>query len=596
MVVILNKINPNNEKIKAKLKNEELIFIFDYKTHLELNNLKIKNYFGDKFLKNEDIILIEEKSRFLSKWFEEKIISEKITFDEVNLGRLLKNEFHHYLIQEIKKILQVKKIYEEFRSEEFLISKDLVNILEKYTNKIQIIESEENSVQKSEKKIGDYVIIPFFSKKILVSEKTFRKINENLNWIFYKILNRKKNNKKPNDVVFIEFDIRKNFNLIKNISKNYNITLFNFRRPYIWNKNSFMKIFKSDFTIVNTSQKTLSKNEKDMISEFINLFKTNNFFENFFKYEDINLWKIIKNDFISIHENRFHDTIKQIKIIKNFLVENNFKKIFVWNENGVTERIIIDLASKMNIEIILIQHGMYYETKEANEYNEFIGIIPTSSTVFLGWGNPTIDYMKKKSHNKKMFAVRNYYFDEIYKKYKKLSKDEYILLVTTTPVRNISSDLFLKNIEEYLFIIKQIIIIAEKLNKKLIIKVHPDKDNLDLENYMTIPSFVQLKKFEDISPLIASCELMISTDLSTTILEAQNLEKPVIAVKAKKNFLGIPLIFKNSYCKFLDINLVEDELLKILKDNSYKKEIITNGTNFLKTYVISSKNSLEHKV
>ena len=396
MVVILNKINPNNEKIKAKLKNEELIFIFDYKTHLELNNLKIKNYFGDKFLKNEDIILIEEKSRFLSKWFEEKIISEKITFDEVNLGRLLKNEFHHYLIQEIKKILQVKKIYEEFRSEEFLISKDLVNILEKYTNKIQIIESEENSVQKSEKKIGDYVIIPFFSKKILVSEKTFRKINENLNWIFYKILNRKKNNKKPNDVVFIEFDIRKNFNLIKNISKNYNITLFNFRRPYIWNKNSFMKIFKSDFTIVNTSQKTLSKNEKDMISEFINLFKTNNFFENFFKYEDINLWKIIKNDFISIHENRFHDTIKQIKIIKNFLVENNFKKIFVWNENGVTERIIIDLASKMNIEIILIQHGMYYETKEANEYNEFIGIIPTSSTVFLGWGNPTIDYMKKK--------------------------------------------------------------------------------------------------------------------------------------------------------------------------------------------------------
>ena len=195
-----------------------------------------------------------------------------------------------------------------------------------------------------------------------------------------------------------------------------------------------------------------------------------------------------------------------------------------------------------------------------------------------------------------MFAVRNYYFDEIYKKYKKLSKDEYILLVTTTPVRNISSDLFLKNIEEYLFIIKQIIIIAEKLNKKLIIKVHPDKDNLDLENYMTIPSFVQLKKFEDISPLIASCELMISTDLSTTILEAQNLEKPVIAVKAKKNFLGIPLIFKNSYCKFLDINLVEDELLKILKDNSYKKEIITNGTNFLKTYVISSKNSLEHKV
>ncbi|NDF35931.1 MAG: hypothetical protein EB154_08820, partial [Nitrosopumilaceae archaeon] len=88
-----------------------------------------------------------------------------------------------------------------------------------------------------------------------------------------------------------------------------------------------------------------------------------------------------------------------------------------------------------------------------------------------------------------------------------------------------------------------------------------------------------------IVPFIENCKLMLTFDLSTTILEAQILKKPVISISLKDYGFGESEIFRTNACISADIEELEQILNKILTDDSYRNNIIKNGDSFVDGYL-----------
>ena len=84
--------------------------------------------------------------------------------------------------------------------------------------------------------------------------------------------------------------------------------------------------------------------------------------------------------------------------------------------------------------------------------------------------------------------------------------------------------------------------------------------------------------------MISSCSVMISVSVSTSILEAQLLHKPVISIPIVDYKLGIPKIFKDDSCIVCNSEDFEDELKNILNSDKIKQEVIEKGNHFVKKW------------
>ena len=62
--------------------------------------------------------------------------------------------------------------------------------------------------------------------------------------------------------------------------------------------------------------------------------------------------------------------------------------------------------------------------------------------------------------------------------------------------------------------------------------------------------------------------------MSTTILEAQLLKKPVIYVPIFDENFGTPEIFKSNSCVFSSLDKLEFDLNKLQTDSNFKQNII----------------------
>jgi len=86
---------------------------------------------------------------------------------------------------------------------------------------------------------------------------------------------------------------------------------------------------------------------------------------------------------------------------------------------------------------------------------------------------------------------------------------------------------------------------------------------------------------------------MISVGLSTSILEAQILKKPVIAIPIVDYDMGNPEIFKMDSCLMGNPENFEGELNRILSNDEVKHEVVQKGNYFLKKYLVNPKKASE---
>ena len=100
-------------------------------------------------------------------------------------------------------------------------------------------------------------------------------------------------------------------------------------------------------------------------------------------------------------------------------------------------------------------------------------------------------------------------------------------------------------------------------------------------------------KSGSIFSFIENCEVLITFDLSTTILEAQIFDKPTISIRLKDYGFGESEIFKTKSCVSVTMDNFDEILHKILNDDDFKLQITQNGKDFLNYYLTNKGNSSE---
>ena len=111
-IILLDSIYSIDDIKKELIEFKDVrIITFDYNSHKNLLKNKIKHEISDDFLHEDDLKLIQNESFILANWHNGKL-KDLLEYENVNLGRTFYVEFHHYLLQILKKIIEIKNIIE----------------------------------------------------------------------------------------------------------------------------------------------------------------------------------------------------------------------------------------------------------------------------------------------------------------------------------------------------------------------------------------------------------------------------------------------------------------------------------------------------
>ena len=326
-IILLDSIY-SIDNFKRELINfqDARIITFDYITHKNLLKNKIKHEISDDFLDENEYELIQNESINLTKWYEGDVLDDSIKYEDVNLGRIFYVEFHHYLLQILKKILEIKKIVKEQQDVDFITSPKLFKIVKEFHSSVSKFEMEEN-----DDFLDDSIKFRLTNNmKFDVSRKSYQKLKGTSEKIFSNIRSNEIKNEEKS-FLFVEFDPIKYEKLFK-ISKeqSLNFILFNRRRPSIWNLKSYQIIKNSNCIIANADDvlnenvNSIIQNEQEKIVKDIEkLWEKEEFFKSHFVFDYISFWKIIKNDFLKLCTNRMKEAINE------YLKNIKFHQLFV---------------------------------------------------------------------------------------------------------------------------------------------------------------------------------------------------------------------------------------------------------------------------
>ena len=581
--------------IESFLKNSKSyskIITMDYETDKILSSKNITHEISDDFVDYNELEKIQKKSYQFSKWYELDEIKNIISYNGINLGELFYAEFHYFLVPFLKKILEISKIIQKFPLGCFYSSGMSFEIVTQISQNCSSL----NSISKNNNFVYDSIKKTFkLGKKeftINISRSNFKNLKNKSEFLLDKFFHPKKNI--VYDTLFVEFDSIKYKKLLTSLSElNMNGLFLGLRHPAIWNPES-LSVFrqsKCDIATFNyimaNSDREKAQNDKKTINDFLRELEDFSYFKEFFSLESISFWNIIKDYFLLLCEKRMFEFFSHIIMIEKLLAEYKMKTILIWSEQSPTEKIILQLAKKYKIPVFLLQHGYYYDTRESYEFLDFMGNIPQHSSKIIVWGNIFQNYLKKSGiKDDQIISLGNPFYDEKFLTQQKKLNEKYVLLATSGPVDNIINELRTTTRENYVKIIKEICSIVTKNKKKLIIKLHPwQEEFFPSEIIESIHPDIQIVREGNILDLIEKCEIFITLDISTTILDAFCLEKPVISVAAKNSDWGIPSIFKNDYCQNVTISEFPEILGKVISNQSFRNELIHNGNLFINEYL-----------
>lgn len=613
-----------NEKLKLDFSNEHEIFLldssiqidelrllkktskiitFDFESHKLLLKNNISHEISDEYLTKQDLCDIQNRSYDFIKWYDHQTVSNFIEYEKINLGKLFFINFHNFLVPFLKKFVEILRIYQKYSNAKFFTTFKLYSFIYIFTNSVKIINTDKKFERKTPPSMKYSLKLGTKHLSISLPQKYYKKI-KSFSEIFINMFfsNRITNNKK--NVLLIEFSPTRYRNFFSNLpNSNINVILHNRRIPSIWNLESYSMIKKSK-CIVTTLHGLLDKKVKHSIdsgkksssSQIDELWKCDSFFNTFFSFNEISFWSILKPLFKNMFEERIPEYITEIELTKKLFSQYHFSSILVWSESGPHEQIAISLAKKFQIKVALIQHGLYDDTAEAYDFNK-LGLMPCSSDKFLVWG----EILKNYAINcgipaEKIEIVGSPLYDDFFLQAKESDfNNSFILLATTNPQNNTISDLTFDSYSQREQAIQKICQTVTKLNKKMIIKLHPSPDEIDITDFVhQLNTEIIVVKAGNILDLMKNCEVFITLNTSTTILESQICKKPVISIFVTDRGFGNAEVFKSKSCVQISTDEVEDMLLKLSNDATFKKKIIETGKKFSDKYLYNQGNSSQH--
>jgi len=585
------------EEYKEFLKQKNIkIITFDYKSHHQLYKKNIPHFISDVFLTLEDMNEIQSKSYDFARWHEDKRFQKMISYEGISLGLLIQTEFNYFLIPFLKKFVEIIKIFSENKKANFLVSQQVSEIIKSFSKNVKII----SKTIQDEEFYYDSVRIPLKIKNrsfsVNISKKNYNRIKKISNQLINSLL-RENMPKNEKSVLLVEFDPIRYRNLFLKMNKvKYNFSLYNVRKPPIWNKESFSIIKESHCSLID-SKKLINKSskklfEKDIIkmkSDLEILFEKEEFL-GIFSIQNESFWKIIKKNLKDLFEKRISEFIINIQKGKKLFEDNNFSSILVWSEIGSTEQILVKLAKQKGIPVILLQHGLFFDSgiNGAFEMNKFQGVYPVDADEIIVWGEV------EKNHQilagipeNKIHVLGSPIFDNFSENIDNIeSQTNIITLATSGPVKENVFDLTVNTIEKNIETIKIISQLVDKFNKKLKIKIHPSPDEFDpTELVQKINKEIEVVKNGNITEIIKKSDIFIVIDISTVIINAQLLRKPVVSATVKDSGYGVPSVLTTNSCLQVNSKDFETKFQKILTDEEFKSKILQNGDQYIKNYL-----------
>ena len=598
-LIILLDSSLNLNEIKNFVKNEvpAHIITLDYYSHELLLYNKIPHQTSDHYLENNELEMLQKRSQELSQWSTQNQFNNLIEYRGINIGHLFYREFQYHLLPLMKKFFEILKIIQKYPNSKFITSSNLYEIVKKQTN---LVTNTKSSQIPEEKFLNDSIKYSLnfgnLGFSLNISRKKYRSLKKLSDKVIHKLFGPKDADKFINTLL-VEFDPIKYKKLFLE-SKNFDISLllYNRRRPSIWNKSSFSIIKNSNTKILTPSifqQEQLKHNISKEIQQIKHnlelIWKNENFFEEYFTINQQTFWYFLKPLLKKLIDSRIEEAITEIELAKRFFDQFHVDVVIVLNESGFNEQIILKFAREKNIPIFLSSHGLSYETLEQNycERRIFDGVDPILSDKFLLWGEKQFIFAKNYGiDSKKIEVIGSPVHDAIFEKQfnTKPTKD-FVLLATSSPTNSMVNDLTVNTIEKYEKAIETICKTVIKQNKKIILKLHPFQEELDVTNLVKkIDPKIQVVKSGDIISLIHDCDIFVTIDVSTTILEAQILSKPVISVSIKEYGWGEAEIFSSKSCLNVGIEEFENTLLQIMNDEQFTNKLIQSGKQFINQY------------
>jgi hypothetical protein len=573
----------NFENLDFSKYSELKIITFNYITHKELEKRGISHEISDSYLSDEELKSIQENSYKFSTWFENENFHQYLEYSGIKIGQLICHELFVYLLPFLKIFFEIKKICQKYDNVLFHTSTELGIVVKQFVNNIE----EDLKSNKTEFLFDSFVIDNAFFK-IKISKQNYDRIKHFSDKIIKTFFNPK--SQTNFDILLVEFNTKKYSEFFKSLNSfGLNTLFYGLKRPAVWDKNSFSIMKQSNCKIVVYSDffseetKKNSKLNTEKLLENLNIFLKNDFQLNeFFSLFETSFWCLLKPIFKNLCEKYIQDLVTEVDTTRIILQKYSPKIILILSESSKTDQIIISQAKLLGIPYYLLQHGLGYDTSEGHFWNQFTGSLPIESSKFFVWGESMINYAKSYDIPlSKIEKIGSIAHDKTFLQNQENKKIEYILLAIEGPRHTNINDYTNHVHDEYLIILKTIFQTIHNSGKKLLVKFHPNESEINKTSIESLlnPS-VKIIKTGDITSYLPKSEMLLTMSLTTAILDAQILKKPVLRISFRE-WMGKPDICRKISSPVTTINNFESTFNKILNDLEFRKKIISDGQDFL---------------
>ena len=572
------------------------IISFDFESTDILKKHNIKFEHSETFLNNFDYTNLQNKIYKISEWYKNSHINEFLIYKDVNIGKLFYEQVLDYLVKSCKNIFEIQAIHKEFPESKYFVSPNLHSIIIQFSKNTHLISDEDLKLDKDQVKLN--LKFKNFNKSISLSQEKYKRIKSFTDNLLSSVFSPSLEKNNSCRLLLVEFDTFKYGSFFRHLADSgLDLVFYGIRRPAFWNYATFLNIVKSRCKIID-SNPISPKTSREFLNNFNNfkikfnkLWNQTEILNSIFQIDSFSIWPIIKNDIKNLLESEIKSSIKYIDNIFENFQKYSIDGVCILSEIGYTEQLAIAAAKHMKIPTFLIQHGVYYDTANANKMNHSQGIYPIESDFYLCYGLPQKNDCVTNSNipDSKIIPVGTIQFDELNNQ--SVGDDNYVLLVTTGPqFENIEGHNY-SNLKTYLETIREICNVVQNNNLRIIIKQHPSTREYSLKDYIhKFDPNITVHSVGDVIPLIKRAKFIISIGVSTVILESLLLKKSTLAFEGIDYNWGQPSILNG--CVIVNTNNLDSTMKKLLSDTNFKDELASKSKKFLEKYLVNLENSV----
>ena len=593
--IILVDSTSNFENIKNFFKKENNLSIisFDYKSHKKLENGNIPHQISDDYITDLQCKTIQDYVYKFTYWYFEKDFSKFLEYREINLGRLFQDELLNFFVRFLKKFKEIEIIFASNQNKEFLAENELFDIIQFFTNSTL-------NLQKSTKKFHSFpheemrvnLKIAGYEKSLFLSRDRYLKLKKLSDFLINNMFNPKITDNTKTKILFAEYNTERYKELFLK-SKKFNAEIFFYgkRRPAFWNgstlktiRNSKCKIITNHLIYDNVAKHEEKLGIKKMRTQLSELWKKNSSLEKFFTFGDFEVFTLIKPVLVELIENRLSHTIHEIELVNRMFQKIRFDFSVIINELGFSEQIISCLSKTYKVKCIHMQEGFHWDTIAAHANLTSQGAYLHDADTLAVWGDidRSISIENGGIPSNKVRIIGAPRYDNLFNSETK--KQDYILLASSgDPQPEEVNGIRINKIEEYLTDILQISKIVRELDEEVFIKLHPSPTQLmDLvELGKKIDPKITIVSHGEITSLLPSAKLVISIGMSSAIIEALILKKPVIFIPGIDYNWGDPSIINEKGCLISSINELKNDLKGVLNNTKLYAEQQNSSRKYL---------------